>query len=240
LKDGLTCREAIKRAILELGGGPVTAEELFNKVRSMGDWSNDTIWQHLMWLVVNLSPAYRHWPNAPERFLFLREDGKYEHYDPEKHGIYSNGLRIRIHPDEECNRILEKYMELITKLKTYITKLFTMKPISVAEVSTKYQDKTGVYIFFSDGQVEYIGSTNNLYRRLKHDLWGSLGQPQQPHVFGRKILREHGNVDEARSYLRSLKLKVIETEDLETARVLEQILIYLLKPRYNNYGSRTT
>ena len=94
MKGRLTCREAVKKAILKLGGGPVTAEELFNKVRSMGDWSNDTIWQHLMWLTVNLPPAYRHWPNAPERFLFLREDGKYELYNPEKHGIYSNGLKI--------------------------------------------------------------------------------------------------------------------------------------------------
>ena len=237
MKDRLTCREAIKKAILELGGGPVTAEELFSKVRSMGDWSDDTIWQHLMWLVVNLPPAYRHWPNAPERFLFLREDGRYELYDPEKHGIYSNGLRIKTHPDEECNMILERYVKLMEKLRSYIIKLYTMKPISVTEVSTKYQYKTGVYIFFSDRQVEYVGSTNNLYRRLKHDLWGNLGQPQQPHTFGKKILEEHSNVDDARNYLRSLKLKVIETEDLETAKVLEQILIYLLKPKCNNHKS---
>ncbi len=90
----LTCREAVKRAILELGGGPVTAEELFSKVRELGDWSDDTIWQHLMWLVVNLPPAYRHWPRPVERFLFLREDGKYELYDPEKHGIYHRGTRV--------------------------------------------------------------------------------------------------------------------------------------------------
>ncbi len=190
-----------------------------------------------MWLVVNLPPAYRHWSNAPERFLFLREDGRYELYDPEKHGVYNNGLRIKMHLDEKCNMILERYVELMEKLRFYIIKLCTMKPISVTEISTKYQYKTGVYVFFSDGQVEYVGSTNNLYRRLKHDLWGNLGQPQQPHVFGRKILKEHSNVDEARNYLRSLKLKVIETEDLETARVLEQILIYLLKPRYNNHSS---
>ncbi len=237
MKNKLTCREAIKKAILELGGGPVTAEELFSKVGSMGDWSNDTIWQHLMWLVVNLPPAYRHWPNAPERFLFLRENGRYEIYDPEKHGIYSDELRVKMHLEEECNMILEKHVELMEKLRSYITKLLTMKPISIAEISTKYQYKTGVYVFFSDKQIEYVGSTNNLYRRLKHDLWGSLGQSQQPHAFGRKILKEYSNVDKARNYLRSLKLKVIETEDLETARVLEQILIYLLKPRYNNHGS---
>ncbi|OYT57490.1 MAG: hypothetical protein B6U76_00870 [Desulfurococcales archaeon ex4484_217_2] len=95
MRKKLSCREAVKKAILEFGGGPVTAEELFYKVRKMGDWSDDTIWQHLMRLVVNLPPAYKHWPNTPERFLFLREDGKYEVYDPNKHGIYSEGTRIR-------------------------------------------------------------------------------------------------------------------------------------------------
>ena len=233
MEKKLTCREAVKKAMLEFGGRPVTAEELFNKVKSMGDWSDDTIWQHLMWLVVNLPPAYRHWPNAPERFLFLREDGRYELYNPEKHGIYSDGLRVRMHSNE-CNEILKRYVELIEKLKTYIVKLPAVKSINISEVSTKHQGKVGVYIFFNNEQVEYIGSTNDLYRRLKHDLWGSLGQTQQPHVFGRKIIEKYGNVDEARNCLRRLELKIIETEDLGIARVLEQILIYLLKPKYNN------
>ena len=90
----LTCREAVYQAILEPGGGPVTAEQLFQKVREKGNWSNDTIWQHLMWLIVNLPPAYKHWPPAPEKFLYLREDGKYELYNPQKHGTYKEGTRI--------------------------------------------------------------------------------------------------------------------------------------------------
>jgi len=94
LESRLSCREAIKRAIQELGRGPVTAEELFNRVRGMGDWSDSTIWQHLMCLVVNLPPAYRHWPSIQERFLFLREDGRYEIYNPKKHGIYIEGTRM--------------------------------------------------------------------------------------------------------------------------------------------------
>jgi len=89
-----TCREAVKRVMIELGGGPVTADEIFRRVKEMGEWSDDTIWQHLMWLVVNLPPAYKHWPNAPERFLFLREDGRYELYDSNKHGMFHEGTRI--------------------------------------------------------------------------------------------------------------------------------------------------
>lgn len=74
----------------------------------------------------------------------------------------------------------------------------------------------------------------DLYRRLKHDLWGSLGQSQQPHTFGRKIFEKYGDVNKARNYLKGLKLKIIETENPETAKVLEQVLIYLLKPKFNN------
>jgi len=61
-------------------------------------------------------------------------------------------LRIKMHPGEECNMILEKYVALMEKLRSYITMLGTMEPISIAEISTKYQDKTGVYAFFIDRQ----------------------------------------------------------------------------------------
>ncbi len=234
MRKRLSCREAIKKIILEFGGGPVTAEELFNKVKAIGNWSDDTIWQHLMSLVVNLPPAYKHRPNTPEKFLFLREDGKYETYDPNKHGIYSGGIKIKEHPNKDCDIILSRCLLLLEKIKSYIRKLFTRTPISITEVSTEYRDKPGVYMFFNNEQVDYVGSTNNLYRRLRHDLWASLGQPQQPHVFGRKLLKKFHSVKEARDYLGRLKLKIVETEDLEEAKVLEQILIYLLKPTFNN------
>ena len=224
MKNRLTCREAVKKAILELGGGPVTAEELFSKVKSMGNWSNNTIWQHLMHLVINLPPAYRHWPNTPERFLYLREDGRYELYHPEKHGIYSNGVRIKTHPNEECNTILEKYVKLMERLKTCIVKLCTMKTVNVTDISTKHQNKTGVYVFLSDRQAEYIGSTNNLYRRLKHDLWGSLGQQRQPHVFGRKILREYDSANEARNYLKNLNSRSLKLKTLKQLEYLSKSL----------------
>ena len=80
----------------------------------------------------------------------------------------------------------------------------------------------------------YVGSTNDLRRRLRHDLWGSLGQPEQPHVFGRRLTeRFGGDRERARKYLRGLKLRLVATGNLEEARVLERVLIYLLKPKYN-------
>jgi hypothetical protein len=43
-------------------------------------------WQQLMRFVVNLVPARYHWKGT-EQFLFLRGDGRYELYGPQKHPL---------------------------------------------------------------------------------------------------------------------------------------------------------
>lgn len=90
-----TCREAIRASMNELGEGPVSAEQIFAATRGKGGWTDDTIWQHLMHLVVNLPPAYRHWSPTAERFLLLREDGLYEMYSPARDGLYRMGERVQ-------------------------------------------------------------------------------------------------------------------------------------------------
>jgi hypothetical protein len=90
-----TCKEALRRVMMELEGGPADAEDIFRRTRQLGPWTDDTIWQHLMALTVNLPPAYRHWPHVKERILFLREDGMYELYDPQKHGLFRFGRRVK-------------------------------------------------------------------------------------------------------------------------------------------------
>ena len=74
-RNGETCKKLIEHAIKQLGS-PCDADTLFQEVK--GNWTgeDDTIWQHLMSLVVNLPPAYFRW-GQKEKFLFLREDGRY-------------------------------------------------------------------------------------------------------------------------------------------------------------------
>jgi hypothetical protein len=61
-----------------------TFSDLYKRVKQKGDWKDETIWQHLIGLIVNLPPARHHWKNfAP--FLFLHGDGRYELYDSQKH-----------------------------------------------------------------------------------------------------------------------------------------------------------
>jgi uncharacterized phage-like protein YoqJ len=92
--NGETCEELIEDAIKQLGS-PCGAGTLFQEVKRKWRGSDDTIWQHLMSRVVNLPPAYFHWQNIKDknRFLLLREDGRYELYNPSKHGTYRNGTK---------------------------------------------------------------------------------------------------------------------------------------------------
>ena len=79
---GESCSEAIHTALNK--GEIVTFRVLFLRVKSIGNWKDETIWQHMMSLVVNLPPARYHW-KLTKPFLFLHGDGRYELYDELKH-----------------------------------------------------------------------------------------------------------------------------------------------------------
>ena len=77
-----TCAEAIRSVIRQ--GEVVSFSELFAQLKRKNIWKDETVWQHLMSLVVNFPPARYHWKNA-RPFLFLRADGRYELYNSGVH-----------------------------------------------------------------------------------------------------------------------------------------------------------
>ena len=77
-----TCAEAIHALVRP--GQRLSFLELFKAVKERGTWKDETIWQHLMSLVVNLPPARYHWKRS-KPFLFIRGDGRYELYNPKIH-----------------------------------------------------------------------------------------------------------------------------------------------------------
>jgi hypothetical protein len=81
---GESCVDAIRTSISE--SDILSFGELFRRVHSRGEWKDDNIWQSIMAVIVNLVPARYHWP-GPQQFLFLRGDGQYELYDPQKHPL---------------------------------------------------------------------------------------------------------------------------------------------------------
>lgn len=80
--QGETCWEALREIMKP--GKVYSFSVLFGALKERGGWSDDTIWLHLIGNVVNLVPADYHWPRR-RPILFLRGDGQYELYDPEKH-----------------------------------------------------------------------------------------------------------------------------------------------------------
>lgn len=80
--QGESCADAIQAVIKP--GEVVRFSELYQRVKQRGAWKDETIWQHLMLLIVNLPPARKHWKTS-KPFLFLHEDGRYELYDSTKH-----------------------------------------------------------------------------------------------------------------------------------------------------------
>jgi hypothetical protein len=79
---GESCAEAIRESIGTKES--VRFSELFRRVKERGGWKNETIWQHLMGLVVNLPLARCHW-RTMQPFLFVGPDGQYQIYDPSVH-----------------------------------------------------------------------------------------------------------------------------------------------------------
>jgi hypothetical protein len=62
----------------------LTYRQIYDRVKPLGAWKDDTIWQHLMSRVVNLPVARERWPGR-QAFLFLHGDGRYEFYDASIH-----------------------------------------------------------------------------------------------------------------------------------------------------------
>src|SRR5262249_54562158 len=80
---GESCAEAVTSSLKQ--GEVVHFAELLRRVKNLGSWTDETILQHLMSMLVNLPPARLHWPNTVPS-LFLHEDGRYELFDYRAHG----------------------------------------------------------------------------------------------------------------------------------------------------------
>ena len=80
--QGESCADAVHSSLHP--GEIVTFSELFKRVKQKGSWKDETVWQHLIGLIVNLPAVRHHWKSVVP-FLFLHGDGRYELYDPNKH-----------------------------------------------------------------------------------------------------------------------------------------------------------
>ncbi|MEM1545046.1 MAG: hypothetical protein QXY40_02065 [Candidatus Methanomethylicia archaeon] len=90
----VTLHEVIREAILSFGG-VASSNEIAKYINEKypNTWKRNSIKTCLYSCSVNNPSAYAHHASTP-KFLFNHGQGVYEIYDPKKHGVWSNGVKI--------------------------------------------------------------------------------------------------------------------------------------------------
>ncbi len=103
----------------------------------------------------------------------------------------------------------------------------------------------GVYVVYEGDKPIYVGSAGKGKHVLRYrigdlfsDYRGEKGERKYYHTLTSKLLTKHkrfNSLKEIQSfYFKECKLKILETETLCEARLMEAFLINMLKPRYNS------
>jgi len=111
---------------------------------------------------------------------------------------------------------IEKAEHVCKKLVKMFQQLLESKELSIKD---EMPPKPGVYAIFENEQPLYVGSSDNLNRRIKRQLWSV-----QNHTLGSRWLmkRFEYKIEEVRNYLQKCTLKIRVTESIQEAKALEQ------------------
>ena len=147
-----------------------------------------------------------------------------------------------------------KTEEILTLLREKIYELKKKEELNFKEIikhETNFRGKKGVlehpgcYVIYEKEKPIYVGSAGKGKHVLKYrmgDLFFYSPQARDSkfkHTLTNKLLthKEHkrfSKIDEVRDfYLNSCSVKVIETDTVEQARLIESALILKLNPKYN-------
>lgn len=87
----------------------------------------------------------------------------------------------------------------------------------------------GVYLVYSNNSIIYVGSTNNLKRRIENDL-----MCKNRHTLHRTLLKEGKTGKEIQYFLQNkCQYKIISCKDMPQTRALEHFAIWVIKSKYN-------
>lgn len=151
----VTLHEAIREAVVSFGGVASSneiAKYIGEKYPNM--WKRNSIKTCLYSCSVNNPSAYVHHASTP-KFLFNHGQGVYEIYDPKKHGVWSNGVKIdetqpiqmkgvtEISPKEELIKISEPKVGLskshaVNEVKVGSTETLKLTKDEVEDTSNKF------------------------------------------------------------------------------------------------------
>ena len=125
-----------------------------------------------------------------------------------------------------------RFEQIISALKRDFERIHVAQEMPLSEAKPS-KGKPGVYMLFFEGNLQYVGSSKNLYKRIRSNL---LSGDEKSHTLINKLckLRENWDKYKARKFLKSsAKIKFIKTDSVENAKILEGVLIAVYKPYYN-------
>ena len=125
-----------------------------------------------------------------------------------------------------------RFEQIVFALKRDFERIHIAQEIPLSEAKPS-KGKPGVYMLFFEGNLQYVGSSKNLYERIRSNL---LSGNEKSHTLINKLCKLRENWDErvAKNFLKSsAKIKFVEMDSIERAKILEHILIAIYKPYYN-------
>jgi len=153
------------------------------------------------------------------------------------------------------NYPIPNFYELLYEMSIYYNKL---KEINRNEISEKLKNKKGVYVFYDDDKVKYVGKTDNLERRLKEHAsenaknnnagfafklarleWDENKNNKSNRKFTRRELEEmelfKPHFDEAKKAVRKMQMKYVEIDNPYHQYLFEFWLAVKLKAEHNHF-----
>jgi len=159
--------------------------------------------------------------------------GSREYYEELKKVFNKANLKFEIYPKwasiekRECKEeIINLTSNIVNLASSFLELIDIAKRIETSDIP----ETGGVYAIIHDGNVIYIGSTNNLKRRiLNNHLMGS----KDVSVLRKKLLKEFRSEEAITKFLNNCSVAFMPVEG-SIRKVLEYYLIAILKPKYNN------
>ena len=120
---------------------------------------------------------------------------------------------------------------LFEKLKLNKDRLENLKDVPLVD-SQPTKKCPGVYIIFFEGKLQYIGSSGNLFVRIRNNL---INGNRESHTLVNKLCVLRGlETKDAINWLRqNSRIKFMATDSEDDARLLEDVMIALNHPYFN-------
>jgi excinuclease UvrABC nuclease subunit len=124
----------------------------------------------------------------------------------------------------------DKFDKLIQKLKQNMNRLLAIQEVPLSKASPP--KSPGVYMIYFNGELQYIGSSEDIKRRIKTNL---LSGNKESHTLINKLCTlKNWSIDEVRNFLKTAAtIKFIDTETEDDAKILEHVLVAIHHPYYN-------